>query len=250
MGRYKLIALDMDGTALFKHKLTDENLFWIKKAMEAGIHVCFATGRPIQDASPYIEQLQLETPIVTANGGEVWKRPGELLKRHVMNVESLLKLRELALQHQAHYWVHSASGTIEPEEWNNIDPYKEEWLKIGIGINDSEAILRVRQEVESWNMFEISNSHPHNIEINPKGINKKTGIIEVCQLLQIEMSEVVAMGDSMNDIEMIKAAGLGVAMGNAQEAVKQAADIVTLKCGEDGVAKAIREHVLAEHIAD
>jgi hydroxymethylpyrimidine pyrophosphatase-like HAD family hydrolase len=66
----------------------------------------------------------------------------------------------------------------------------------------------------------------------------------VCDLLNIKMDEVMAVGDSLNDISMIKAAGIGVAMGNAQEIVKQTADVITASNGENGVAKAIRTWAL------
>jgi hydroxymethylpyrimidine pyrophosphatase-like HAD family hydrolase len=90
----------------------------------------------------------------------------------------------------------------------------------------------------------VTNSHPCNLEINPIGISKASGIEEVCRLIGISMSEVVAMGDSLNDMAMIKAAGLGVAMGNAQEELKAAADLVTVTNNEHAVAKIIREHIL------
>jgi hypothetical protein len=104
--------------------------------------------------------------------------------------------------------------------------------------------------VDSWSTLEITNSHPCNLELNPKGISKASGMRKVCELLGITMSEVVAMGDSMNDLSMIRAAGLGVAMGNAQDGVKAAADLVTATNDEHGVAKVIREYVLENKAED
>jgi hydroxymethylpyrimidine pyrophosphatase-like HAD family hydrolase len=80
--------------------------------------------------------------------------------------------------------------------------------------------------------------------LNPKGISKATGLQEVCKLLGITMDQIVAFGDSRNDLKMIQAAGLGVAMGNAQDVVKQAADHVTLTNVEHGIAAFIQKHLL------
>ena len=103
---------------------------------------------------------------------------------------------------------------------------------------------RIREIVESWGTLEITNSHPSNIELNPLGISKASGVEAVCQLLGIRMSEVIAMGDSENDITMIREAGLGVAMGNAQDEVKRIADITTVTNNEHAVAKIIRTYML------
>ncbi|WP_158235056.1 HAD hydrolase family protein, partial [Pseudomonas sp. 2822-17] len=80
--------------------------------------------------------------------------------------------------------------------------------------------------------------------INAVGVNKAAALEKVCQRLNITMDNVIAMGDSLNDLAMITEAGLGVAMGNAQETVKQAADWVTDTNNEAGVAKAIHKWVI------
>ncbi|MDF2963402.1 MAG: Cof-like hydrolase, partial [Paenibacillus sp.] len=99
-------------------------------------------------------------------------------------------------------------------------------------------------KLEAWGVLEITNSHPLNLELNPKGINKASGIRQVCSLLGIGMSQVIAMGDSLNDESMIREAGLGVAMGNAQDEVKEFADVITATNEEHGVAKIIEQYVL------
>ena len=77
------------------------------------------------------------------------------------------------------------------------------------------------------------------LEIIPAVINKGQGIFDVCRALGIRPEEVIAFGDAENDIPMLRAAGMGVAMGNATEAVKAAADMVTLTNNEDGIAAAL-----------
>ncbi|MNI76727.1 Sugar phosphatase YidA [compost metagenome] len=94
--------------------------------------------------------------------------------------------------------------------------------------------------------LEITNSSPSNLEINPLGINKASGIREVCKLLGLEMSQVVAVGDSLNDLAAIQQSGFGVAMGNAQEVVKQEADAVVATNNNDGIAEVIQKYILTE----
>ena len=91
--------------------------------------------------------------------------------------------------------------------------------------------------------LEVSNSTPTNIEVNARGVNKAAALEMVCRQLNFSM-DAPAVGDSLNDVAMIRSAGIGVAMGNAQERVREAADWVTGTNEEDGVAKAIHRWVL------
>ncbi|WP_159886344.1 Cof-type HAD-IIB family hydrolase [Paenibacillus puerhi] len=247
MGRYRLIALDMDGTLLTEEKtISEENRAAILAAEDAGIKVVFATGRGLQSALPYAVELGLESPLVTVNGGEVWKTPDELLERHTLKAEQVSRMHELAVQYDPWFWAYSVSGIFNKENWQDVGKVEErEWLKFGYYTENLESLLTIRDQLEKTDLFEITNSHPCNIELNPKGVSKASGLHRLCELYGIGMSQVIAMGDSQNDIAMIREAGLGVAMGNAQEEVKGLADMVTLSNEEHGVAKIIREHALA-----
>lgn len=244
MGSYKLIALDMDGTVLNQvQQISPENQRTIQLAIQAGIHVIFATGRGIQTVQPFLEELKLTEPIVTVNGSEVWKAPGQLHRRILMDVGTIDRLHQIALQYDSWFWGYTTEGPKNRDHWvQDLQPY--EWLKFGFYIENRAYRESIIQEVKSWGTLEISNSDPNNIELNPLGVNKADGVQEVCKILGIDMSQVIAMGDSMNDVSMIRAAGLGVAMGNAQEEVKRIADRVTLSNEQDGVASIIREAAL------
>lgn len=248
MAKYKLIALDMDGTLLNEQsEISRENAEWIGKALDAGVTVSFSTGRGFESALPYAEQLKLETPMITVNGGELWRRPHELHRRTTMSARHIEMLHKLALEFpEVWYWCYSTEGIYNKEKW--FDPSESydsrQWLKFGYYTEDDTAREQLLAEVRRWDTFEISNSSPHNIELNPKGVTKASAIRELCGLLGIGMNEVVAAGDSLNDIAAIREAGLGVAMGNAQEAVKEAADVVTLTNDEHGVAELIKRYVL------
>ncbi|MEX2460122.1 MAG: Cof-type HAD-IIB family hydrolase [Paenibacillaceae bacterium] len=243
-GKYKLVALDMDGTVLNdEQQISEANRQAIHAATEAGVIVMFSTGRGIHSAKPFIDELQLQSPIITTNGSEVWKAPGVLHKRHQMEAKWIQQMHQIAIEHDSWYWAYAIEGVYNRDNWPG-DMDTIDWLKFGFYTENIEKLAAIRQELESWDVFEITNSHPCNLEMNPVGVNKASGLFDVCHLLGIDMSEVIAMGDSLNDIAMIRAAGLGVAMGNAQDELKRAANVITASNVEDGVARIIEQYVL------
>lgn len=245
MGTYKLIALDMDGTLLNEDKkISAENQAAIREASAQGKVVIMSTGRGAISAMPYIRELGLSTPLVVVNGSEVWASPDTLLKRTLVPIETIRNLHQLAVDHDCWWWAYSVAGVFNRES-EGLDMNGHEWLKFGYFTDNAEKLQRIREVVSSWGTLEITNSHPSNLEMNPLGISKATGVETVCQFLGIAMSEVIAMGDSENDIAMIREVGLGVAMGNAQDVVKRIADITTVTNDEHAVAHIIRTYLLA-----
>ena len=244
MTSYKMIALDMDGTLLNERsEISEANLLAIRECLERGLVVCVATGRGIATAAPYIGMIGNHLPFVTANGSEVWRNRNELHSRIEMDAALIVELRSWALKHDIWYWGTAADKVYNKNQWCE-DPYKVSWLKFGFHCEDERLLARLRRKGEEMGIFEITNSHPANLEFNPRGVNKASGLRQVCGLHGIAMEEVIAIGDSLNDLAMIREAGLGVAMGNAQDEVKRQADMVTLSHVEDGVAHILREIVL------
>lgn len=240
MTQYKCIALDMDGTTFNNQKIiSDENVKWIRRASASGFHVVFSTGRPIRGVTPHMEQLGLSMPIVVNNGSEVWRSPAELYARKTMDGSDIEQVYQLAKPCNVRLWAHTVEGTYRnelfPQQFDSIN-----WLQVGLYTEEEELRHKLRTELTGWNRFEISNSHAYNLELNALGISKASGLRTVCELLGIQMSEIVAAGDSLNDIAMISEAGIGVAMGNAQEEVKRFADWIAPSNQEDGVACIIR----------
>lgn len=248
MPKYKLLALDMDGTLLNERsEISEENAEWIRRAREAGITVSFSTGRGFVSALPYAEQLKLDSPMITVNGGEIWTKPHVLHKRTELSPIYVQRLHELAKAYpEVWYWAYTTLGIYNKERWFGTgESYdSHQWLKFGYYTEDDRARELILAEVQSWGALEISNSSPYNLELNPQGVSKASALRDLCDWMGIGMSEVVAAGDSLNDIAAIREAGLGVAMGNAQEAVKEAADVVTLTNDEHGVAELIKRYVL------
>jgi 5-amino-6-(5-phospho-D-ribitylamino)uracil phosphatase len=241
----KLIALDMDGTLLNdNHEITEGNRKAIKEAKDKGIHVVLSTGRSFQNCSTHADELELGSYLVTVNGSEIWDEKRNLLERNLLKSDHIEWMLELARQHKATFWAINTE-----RNWHNEMPedlHSVNWLKFGFNVNDDAARELIMNELKAKGEFELTNSMPNNIEVNPIGISKAKGLQLICSRLGIEMKNVMAVGDSLNDFAMIMEAGVGVAMGNAQEAVKEAADWVTATNNEDGVAKAIRKWVLHE----
>ncbi|CDQ18600.1 hypothetical protein SAMN05192559_101788 [Halobacillus karajensis] len=236
----KLIALDLDGT-LVNHdgEVSEANSAAVRKAKEKGIHVVLSTGRSLSRCRNIAESLGRSSYIVTINGGEIYDHEFNLVEQNKLAHNHIERLWELKEEHGLYFWSSTVQGL-----YNTQNPFEKEiadydWLKFGFDIEDDEVRQVILDELNESAELEVTNSSPTNIEINPSGVNKAAALLKVCQWLDLEMNQVMAVGDSMNDIAMIHEAGLGVAMGNAQEPVKKEADFVTASNEEDGVAFAI-----------
>ncbi|AEN90191.1 Putative hydrolase YcsE [Priestia megaterium WSH-002] len=240
---FKLIALDMDGTLLNnQQEVSEENRAAIAKAQEQGVHVVLSTGRSLLTCREYAQSLQLSSYLITVNGSEIWDESGQLVERKLIEASHIEKMWNLTQEHKLNFWAVTTDKVWRDEFPEDI--VSQEWLKFGYDIPDDALREEVLKQIAGISDFEISNSSLTNLEINALGINKAKGIMTVCERLGISMDEVIAMGDSLNDMAMIEAAGCGIAMGNAQEAVKEAADWVTDTNVNNGVAKAISHWVL------
>lgn len=245
--KYKLLALDMDGTLLTDdQQISPETEKWIRKAAAAGVHVCLSTGRGYKEAIPYGDQLDLGTPMITVNGSEIWKSPHELYQRKLFDKAVIETMYNIAREKKTWFWAYAVEGSYNENNWTSELLDRNHWMKFGYFTEDDKVRAEILAKLQDMGGLEITNSSPHNLEINPAGISKASGIRTVCELLDIKMSEVVAVGDSLNDLAAIEAAGLGVAMGNAQDAVKARADVVTASNNDDGIAHIIRDYILQE----
>lgn len=157
--------------------------------------------------------------------------------RKALRPDVVKSLYEKAIQEDTWYWAYTPDGLMTKDTWRSRCGKSKEWLKFGFYSKEEQKLRGIQSWIEAMGELEVTNSHPTNLELNPKGVSKASGLSEVCALLGIQMSEVVAVGDSMNDYAMIQAAGLGVAMGNAQEELKRIANRVTASNVEHGVAE-------------
>ncbi|ADP35062.1 phosphoglycolate phosphatase [Bacillus atrophaeus] len=239
----KLIAIDMDGTLLNDEQLISEgNRQAIREAEDKGVYVVISTGRTLMTCRELAESLKLSSYLITANGSEIWDSEFNLVERQLLHTDHIQMMWDLKNKHNTNFWASTVDKVWRGEFPESITDH--EWLKFGFDIEDDDIRNEVLTELKKNKELEITNSSPTNIEVNALGINKAAALAKVSEKLGFTMENVMAMGDSLNDIAMIEKAGVGIAMGNAQDIVKETADWVTDTNIEDGVAKAIRHWVL------
>lgn len=258
----KLIAIDLDDTLLTsKITISPRNVAAIKKAQEAGITIMIATGRMYVSAKKFANLLGLDVPIVTYNGALVKGSQSEkLYYEHPLELNTALEL--LAYCQTKHYYIQAyQGGQLLVYEHNAFSKRYTEISGIdatAVGdalyhIDKEPYKLLVMTKTEEFNAawkdisvkfqgkVDVTSSKDNFLELMSPGVNKWNAVKAVGLLYHIRADEIMCIGDSNNDLGMIKNAGLGVAMGNAKEAVKKAAKFVTATNDEDGVAIAIEK---------
>ena len=262
----KLVAIDMDGTLLnSKKELLEETKQYFKDfhKKETDTLLVLCTGRPESGIRPYLKDLgYLEENhyIISQNGANIYEsRTGKRVMDAFLDSAAIQKWIELGKKHGIsvmgagvdYYYCFDQ----EPTEWMEFDvklvtgklkriPTKEslntDFYKILL-MGDEEQLNEFETFIpEEWrDEFYVVRSQKYLVEVLTKGVNKAFGLEKLAQKLNIEPSEIVAIGDAANDIEMLEYAGLAIAMGNASEEVKAIADIVTDTNENNGVIKAI-----------
>ncbi|GIN74140.1 5-amino-6-(5-phospho-D-ribitylamino)uracil phosphatase YcsE [Bacillus sp. J14TS2] len=249
MVKYKVLALDLDETVLTRNKgVSGANKQWIKRAADAGVVVVLTTGRGLQRVERIRQELGLESPMVLANGAEIWSKPGELVKRFYIEQKDIRMLHAMALESGGTFWGYNDTDHVKMEDWAD-DIFATNFFKFGISHNDEQIVRQLREKLKNSETLNITWSSSRVVEISLVNVSKATGIQKLCEHLGIEMAEVMAIGDNRNDLELIKAAGLGIAMGNAEKELKEVADQITTTNEEDGVAQAIQTYLFEEDVS-
>jgi hypothetical protein len=237
----KLIVLDMDGTLLGRSgSVSLENKEAVLRAKRASVQVALASGRHVKYVMPTARELDIDFPVVTNNGCETWSSDGQLLKRYTMPTEHILWLHQLALEHGTPFRAYATSADFENDAFPsgvNAEPYT--WLMFMFRIKDSVTRERLWDILQQHQQFELSMASPAKLDVNPRTVSKGNAVAALCQARGIDPSQVMAIGDGINDISLLRWAGYGIAMGNAEPEVKSAADWITTDVEDHGVAVAI-----------
>lgn len=272
--KYKLLCVDMDGTLLNSNKeISEGTKVALLKAKEAGVKVVISTGRLFTSAYSYADLVGIETPIISANGAFIREKDkNEVIYKSLLgkdNCEKILKVlkkydlvpnyhtsniifTEKTNPHIKMYTktiAHQQEGKKVDiqfvEEWGEVfEKYKEELLKCITINSDIDKILKAKAEISKYNELETVSSSMDNFEVMCKGVSKGRGVEILAAYYGIPQSEVICVGDNENDLSMIEYAGLGVAMGNAEEEIKEKAQYITASNDEDGVAEVIEKFIL------
>lgn len=269
MHKIKMIGLDLDGTLLTSDKkLLPFTRQVLTEAIERGIQVLMATGRPYTGIPEEIRKLPGIRYALTSNGARILDtQTGKALIEHLLPLESAKKALEILQKYDTLQEVYfEGQGYAEAEKLDRIsryhhNPHMWEYVRSSRKPVDSlpELIAREGRDMDkvqalfadmgelaqAWKELErceelvLVSSLGYNIEINAAGVDKGIGLMELGELLGFCPEEIMACGDGDNDIQMLERAGIGVAMGNAEEKVKAAADYITETNDEEGAAKAI-----------
>jgi len=264
---YRLIALDLDGTLLNSRKeIPPEAAQAIRTVLAAGKTVVFDTGRAVCELEEQIALLPEVRYAVFASGAGLYDArekkafslrgiPAEQVKR----ILSVARTKDLMPQfvtadrdviqasHMAdlsHYHMdvyrpmYEQAMTLVPDIYAFAESCREPFLKINLYHAETEERIRTRAQLETPEL-ELVYSEISSLECSAAGVSKGSGLERLCSLLNIPMAETIAVGDADNDIPMLRSAGLGVAMGNAPDHVKTAADRIVSDLDRGGCAEAI-----------
>ena len=265
--RTRLIALDLDGTLLNSAKeLSAANRAALEAAAAAGIEIVPATGRFYRGMPEEIRALPFLRYAITINGAEVWDilsgcsvySAGIALDRALEVLETLDRLPVIYDCYQDGWGWITKDMRDRAADYIDYMPSREMLRRLRTGVPELKAFLRERgREVQKLQLFTrdvslreslmdtlperfpdltFTCSLPNNLEINAAAANKGDALLALSRRLGLRAEETMAFGDGFNDLSMLRASGVSVAMGNAAPAVKAAAHYVTDDCDADGVA--------------
>ena len=256
----RAIAFDLDDTMLHDDRtLSPFTLRVLHRAAEMGVHIIPASGRARDSIRPYAEEIGCASCYIACNGAEIWSPSHELLRRFVFPDAVARRIVAFARSHNAYaqtYWETRFYYCIDNEY---APAYSATSMLTGVYTPDLEGFIaghptgkilmmdkpeRIAAMLEdSRALFgddaSITCSKPWFLEFNPPGGTKGNALAACGELLGFTPGQAMAFGDSLNDLSMITAAGLGVAVANAREDVRSRADAVCGSNEDDGPARMI-----------
>lgn len=270
----KLIGMDLDGTLLnTKKELTEYTKDVLERAVREGIIVLPATGRPFSGVPKELKEFPGIRYAVTANGGRIVEmESGRAIYECPVPYETAGKVLEVFEHYDSLREIYYGGiGYAQEDALKSVGRYidsppmaeyivstripvsdvrmKFETEKrsvdkvqgLFVTVRDRDAAL---EELKAVSGIEVTGALDKNIEVNAEGVDKGNALIRLGELLGVKREEIMAFGDGSNDLKMMKEVGIGVAMENALEAIKEAADYIAASNDEDGVARFIEEYVL------
>lgn len=269
---YKLVAIDCDNT-LIKHngEIHKDNIKAINMLLEKGVKVVIATGRNDILVKDYMDEAGFkEEVVIGCNGASIRDlKDNSIIQLNYIPKDTMKKMIDICLENDIKakiYTLYESYSTseenaedelkyilthytkqltvsleykYEKDLYNLID--KKEFLKMVILEEDREKLLNIQSQFRKLEDINAVVSAKNCLDIMKKGVSKGSALKDYANMLGIKQEEIVAIGDSENDLEMLNFANFSVAMGNADDFVKNACDMVTLTNDEGGVAYAINK---------
>lgn len=266
MNKKKIVFLDIDGTLVnSEKKITPATKDALMRIQREGIKVAIASGRPYKGVLPFAEELELEKYagyILPFNGCNIINyKTKEVVYANTLSMDVVKKAYELSKEYgtelitykgdmilsetddNPYLLIESRINGMDVEKvpcvYDAIEEPPVKCLMLGDGDYLGKIEAEIKEKIgENANVFR---SEPFFIEIVPQGLDKAAAIAELIKKIGIEQSETVAFGDGFNDISMIEYAGLGVAMSNGCDRIKEVADRIAPDNDHDGIAEVIND---------
>lgn len=268
----KILVLDIDGTLTnSKKEITENTKKSIKSIMEKGHVVILASGRPTPGMKKYAEELELEKYngyLLSFNGGKIVNcKTGEIVFQQTLPPQILKILHQFAEENDCGLVTYQGDtvilGTrsdeyVELEARINGLPIRQvdnmvEFVDFDMNkclmtatVDKAPKLEKILQE-RIGDKASVYRSEPFFIEIMPKGVDKAASLDQMLCKTGWKRENTICCGDGFNDMTMIQYAGVGIAMANAQEKVKEAADFITNSNDEDGLVTVIEKFILCEN---
>ena len=271
MKNIKLVASDLDGTLLNKNKEITPRLFAaLKKLDELGIYFVPSTGRPFGTVPQAIKELPFLKYVITSNGATIYDAVEQKnIIENYLTPEAVDAVIEIARElpviteyfiegkayiakkvyddlspfdlTESHVTYIKNSRTPVEDFWNEMKRNNTVLENINLVFADMELRKKTWDRLKALGLASVTAATTKNIEITSLYATKAKALEKLCEVLGFTRENVLAMGDGDNDMPMIQFAGIGVAMANGEEHIKQAADIIADDCNDFGAAKILEQ---------
>ncbi len=264
----RMVAIDLDGTLLSTRKtITRETHTAIRAAVKAGIHVVIATARPPRSVRFYYDALKLETPTVNYNGALIWNEREKRVIEHVpldvavakkiiawgrkQHPELLVSIEILDKWYTDHFedlpeYMTETAKQFTPDFVGPLDAFMRVPITKLMLLGKPARIAELERGIAEKFIKEVAQtrSDAHMLQLMNPTTSKAGALAKVARDLGITASEVMAIGDAPNDVQMLEWAGLAVVPENGWDMAKKVADAVVPSNDADGVAVALKRYVL------
>ena len=271
MKNIKLVASDLDGTLLNKNKEITPRLFAALEKLDAlGIYFVPSTGRPFGTVPQAIKELPFLKYVITSNGATIYDATEKKnIIENYLTPEAVNAVIEIAKElpviteyfiegkayiaknvyddltpfdlTESHVTYMKNSRTPVENFWEEMKKNNSILENINLVFKDMELRKEIWDRLKALGLASVTAATTKNIEITSLYATKAKALEKLCEVLRFERENVLAMGDGDNDMPMIEFAGIGVAMANGEEHIKQAADIIADDCNDFGAAKILEQ---------
>ena len=261
----RLLISDVDGTLVRKDKsLSDATVAAVKRLREAGVLFTVISARPLSGVLAVLERLNVDLPVGAYNGGTIAKPDGAVISAERLDAETAREALAMFDLDWITTWVfadgkwhtrstdtpHNRSEIVtaaqQPTVVKDFNGFADRIDKI-VAVSDEEprlAELEAKTQKALGKRATVARSQTYYLDVTAPEANKGHGVTALAKALGVPLAQTAVVGDGQNDVFMFKVAGLSIAVDNASDEVKAAADHVTASNVDDGVAKAIDRYVL------